>query len=83
MSTYIEKLVCVRPSGILLAREELRVMGIIQCLGYPSVSGVHLTYIKKWLSVRMGLMPKFHIGEASEMFTLMNKVCQNSGPKPI
>ncbi len=27
-------------------------------------------------------MQKLSIGEASGMFALMNKVCQNSGPKP-
>jgi hypothetical protein len=58
-STYIKKLVSVRPSGILLAR-------------------------KKWVpAVRTGLKPKLSIGEASGMFALMNKGCQNSGPKPI
>ncbi len=39
---------------------------------------------KKWVSaVRTGLKPKLSIGEASRMFALMNKVCQNSRPKPI
>jgi hypothetical protein len=43
-----------------------------------------LTHKHKWgVSVCTGLMQKFPIGEASGMFALMNKLCQNSGPQPI
>jgi hypothetical protein len=34
-------------------------------------------------AVRTGLKPKLFIGAASGMFALMDKVRQNSGPKPI
>jgi hypothetical protein len=70
----------VRPVSYWL--EELRVMGITPRQGYPSVS--FLLSIKKWApAIRTGLKPKLSIGEASRMFALLNKVCQNLGPKPI
>ncbi len=41
-STYIKKLVCARPSGILLARRT-QGNGITQCQGYPLMSWVSLS----------------------------------------